>query len=126
MFTSSARRATIASFWPARNCMISLVGCSAMVVPSSYPRWIALLFKDVLRDHAVDALDAVHDLRHLEIDGDAGEGIGVLAREALFRAEEVDRLADRHLHRLLEVLVEAERDPVRRRLGPRPGERPPL
>src|SRR3979411_3051408 len=85
-----------------------------------------LIEEDVLRDHAVDALDAVDDLRHLESDGDAGEGIGVLAREALLAGEEVDRLADRHLHRFLEILVQAERDPVGRRLRAGARRRPRL
>src|SRR6266568_5193005 len=78
--------------------------------------------EDVFRYHAMDALDAIDYLRHLEIDRDAGERVGILARQPLLAGEEVDRFTDRHLHRLFEILMQAERDPMRRRLGARPAQ----
>src|SRR5579864_7349943 len=77
--------------------------------------------EDRLRDHAVDALGAVHYLGNVIIDRDARDHVGLLARklrEAL--GEEQYGLAHRHLHRVFEVWTEPHHDPVRRSLCPRP------
>jgi hypothetical protein len=73
------------------------------------------------RDHAMDALAAVHYLGDVIIDGDAGDHIGLLARkfgEPL--GDENDGFAHCHLHRLFEVGVKPHYDPVGGGLGARP------
>src|SRR5579883_252594 len=73
--------------------------------------------ENALGDQSVDALGAVDRLRHVEIHGDAAKGVGVLAGEVLFRYQEVDGVAHRVDHRLVEAGVEAHGDPMRRRLA---------
>src|SRR5262249_9122442 len=79
--------------------------------------------KDCLRDHAVDALGAVHDLSDMVVDSDARDHVGLLARqfwEAL--DDEEDGLAPSHLQCLLQARIETHDDPVRGGLGARPGD----
>src|SRR5438105_14791641 len=81
-----------------------------------------LLDEDILRDHAVDALADVHDLRHAAIADHGDDAVGFIAvhRHHLLAGEEVDRLAHRVHHGLVEILVESHGDPVRLRLDERP------
>src|SRR5262252_151839 len=79
--------------------------------------------EDRLRDHAVDALGAVDDLRHVVINRDARDHIGLLARqpgEAL--GEKKDGLAHSDLHCLFEIWIEPHYHPVSRRFGARPSQ----
>src|SRR6516162_1707759 len=92
----------------------SSASCSIYPSPS-------LRSENRLRDHAVDALGAVDHLGDMIIDRDARNHVGLLARklgETL--GDEKDGLAYRHLHRLLEVRVEAHYDPVGGRFAARP------
>src|SRR5262249_49648089 len=75
------------------------------------------------RDHAVDALGAVHDLGHVIVDGHARDHVSLLAaevREAL--GDEIDGLAHRDLHRLFQVLMQSHHHPMRGGLGTRPSQ----
>ena len=79
-----------------------------------------LLGEDCLRTDSVYAHFAVDELRDIYIDGDAGERIGFVAGEVLFRYEEVDHVADGHLGCGLQVFVEAHGDVSRWGFGARP------
>src|SRR5205814_1204033 len=67
----------------------------------------------------MDAFVGVDELRHTEINADTAEHIGVLGREPCEFAQELDHLPERLLGGVVEILVEAERDPMGRRLRPR-------
>src|SRR5205823_6186051 len=90
--------------------------------PARRPRFDLLLREHRLRDHAVHALAHVHHLRDAAIADHRDERVGLVAREGhpLLRHEEIHRLAHRVHHRLVEVLVESDRDPVGPRLDARP------
>ena len=63
-----------------------------------------LLFENGFRDHSVDPLGAVDDLRHVIVDCHAGDHIGLLARQMReFAGDEVDRLTDGDLHCLVQI-----------------------
>src|SRR5690348_1245596 len=79
-----------------------------------------ILLKDVLRADGVDAHVAVHELRDVDIDGDAGEHVCVVAGEMLLRDEEVDHVADGHFRGGLQVRAEAHADVAGGRLSARP------
>jgi hypothetical protein len=53
----------------------------------------ALAVHDALCDHAMNALGAVHRLRHPQIGGEAAQRVGVLARQVSFLAEQDDHVA---------------------------------
>src|SRR5204863_826453 len=87
-------------------------------------RTLRLLDEDGLRDHAVNALPHIHHLRHTTVAHHRDERVGLVAgqRHHLLAREEVHGLADGVHHRTVEVLVEAQHDPVRARLHARPVE----
>src|ERR1700731_3238301 len=78
--------------------------------------------EDVLRDQRVDAAHDVHDLGHAEANGDAAQGISVELADLRLGREELDRAAGGERHRGIEVLVEADDDPVRIRFCDRPSQ----
>src|ERR1700704_4399697 len=79
--------------------------------------------EDRLRDHAVDALGAVHHLGYMVIYGDARDHVGFLPRELRKTlSDEADSLPYRHFHCLFEVRIEPHHDPVGRGLGTWPGD----
>src|SRR4051812_7214021 len=73
----------------------------------------------MLWQHRMNALVAVDKLRHAHIDREAGEHIGVLARQTHALADQVDHRTQRVLRGIVEIFVERHRDVVRRRLGAR-------
>ena len=72
-----------------------------------------------MREAGVHAADAVHHLRDPQVDDDARERERLTPLEAVLAAHELEHRVDRERRRLVEVLVEPEREP---RLG-RPGDR---
>ena len=68
----------------------------------------------------MDALADIDHLGHVTVDGHGNEPVRLVAIEAAGLDEEVDRLADRVGHCLVQVLVEAEEDVMRLRLDARP------
>ena len=59
----------------------------------------------------MDAADAVHELRHAQVDDGAGERQRVAALEAVLAAHQLQHPVDGERGGLVEVLVEAEREP---------------
>src|SRR5439155_19117673 len=76
--------------------------------------------KDGFGEHHVDAFVAVDEFGDVEIGGDAREHVGIVAREMLFRDEEIDHLADGERGAGVQVIVEAHGDVVRGCFGARP------
>ncbi len=71
----------------------------------------------------MDAFGAVHHLRHVVVDRHAGDHVGLFPRDIrIALGDEVDGLAHRDLHRLVQVGIEPHHDPMGRRLRPRPCE----
>src|SRR5262249_56645568 len=69
----------------------------------------------VVREDRVDTFDAVHDLRHTEVDDDARECVRVTALEAALALHQVEHAGDGQSGGLVEILRQAERDPRLRR-----------
>src|SRR6516162_722085 len=76
--------------------------------------------EQVFRDHRVHAAYDIDDLRHAEASRDAAQRIGVGRGQFGADREKLDRIARRHRHRVVQILVEPHRDPVGRSLGDRP------
>src|SRR5215831_9664214 len=79
--------------------------------------------EDRFRNHPVNALSAIDDLRHMIVGGHARDHVGLLTREVRESlGDEIDRFAHRDLHRLVQIGIESHHDPVRGGLCARPEE----
>src|SRR3954462_9764705 len=87
---------------------------------SAVPSVGAAMLKRRPRQHHVAALVAVHRLRDPEVAGERAEHVGLVARQVGAAADVGHHLAHGLLGRVVEVLVEADRDQVGRALGERP------
>ena len=67
--------------------------------------------EDRLRDEGVNAAHNVNHLRHAETRGDAAQCVGVKLADLRVGGQKLDRIARRHRHRRVEVLVEGIRFP---------------
>ena len=81
------------------------------------------LAERVVREPRVDPPSAVHELGHAQVDDDAREGERLASLEPVLATHELEHPVDRDRGRLVEVLVEAERQPGVRRPGDRAVER---
>ncbi len=81
-----------------------------------------LLGEDRLRNERVDAADDVHDLGHAEAHRDAAQRVGVELADLRLGRQELDRVARGKRHGRIQVLVQADDDPVRIRFGHGPGQ----
>ena len=71
----------------------------------------------------MDAVRAVHDLSHVVVNRDARDHVGLLAGKfGKSLGYEKDGLSHRHLHRFLEIRMQAHHDPMSGRFRARPGE----
>src|SRR5215471_21479229 len=80
------------------------------------------LSEDRLRQHGVNAFRVVNELCDTQVNGERAEGIGLVARHALFGDHKVDHLARGHAGCLVQVRMQAHRDEVGRRLSARPAD----
>src|SRR5262245_60594858 len=68
-----------------------------------------------VREHRVDTPNAVDHLRDPQVDGEAREGQRLGPLDAVLATHEPEHRVDRDRSRLVEILVEAEREPRRGR-----------
>ena len=80
------------------------------------------LAERVVREPRVNPLSAVHKLRHAEIDDDARQRECLAALEPVLATHELEHAVEGERRRLVEILVEAERQPGLRRPRDRVGE----
>src|SRR5690606_24727087 len=72
--------------------------------------------EDGLGHHGVYAFPAVHELRDPEVEGERAQRVGVDGLEAMPLRQPTDHVPGRDLRGLVQVLEEAHRDDVGRRL----------
>src|ERR1700761_2169148 len=77
------------------------------------------LLQDRFGDHGMDALDVINGLRHVQIAGEAAQGISFVLRNAGQCDYPVDHLAQRLFGGVVQIPIESERDQVSGRLGAR-------
>src|SRR5262245_7140486 len=80
------------------------------------------LAERVVREPRVNPARAVDELRHAQVDHGAGQPERLAPLQAVLPAHEVEHAVDRDRSSLVEILVEAERQPCLRRPRDRPRE----